>query len=55
MYSAHQRDNDLAVRVRPELIAWIASGSQFNVIVNLAIDSENGLPVFAKERLCAGI
>jgi hypothetical protein len=55
MYSAHQRDDDLAIRVRPELIAWIASGSQFNVIVDLAIDSENGLPVFAYERLCAGI
>jgi hypothetical protein len=55
MYFTCQRDDDLTVRVRLELMAWIASGSQFNVVVNLAIDGENDLPVFAQERLCAGI
>lgn len=55
MHSTHQRDDDLAIRVRLELIAWITSGSQFDVVVYLAIDGENGLPVFAQERLCAAI
>jgi hypothetical protein len=55
MCATHQRDDDLAIRVRLELIAWATSGSQFNVIVNLAIDSEHLLPVLAQERLCAGI
>ena len=55
IYSTHQRDDDLAVRVRLEFVAWITTSSQFNVIVDLAIDGENLLPVFAKERLCAGI
>jgi hypothetical protein len=36
-------------------MAWATSGSQFNVVVNLAIDGENELPVFAQERLRAGI
>jgi hypothetical protein len=41
--------------MRLELIAWVTRSSQFNVIVDLAVDGENELPVFAQERLCAGI
>ena len=55
IYSTHQRDDDLAVRVRLEFVARITSSSQLNVIVDLAIDGQNLFPVFAKKRLCAGI
>jgi hypothetical protein len=41
--------------VRFEFVAWVTSSSQFDVIVDLAIDSQNLLPIIAKERLCAGI
>ena len=55
IYSTHQRDYDLAVRVRLKFVAWVTSSSQLDVIVDLAIDGQNLLPVFAEERLCAGI
>jgi hypothetical protein len=41
--------------VRLEFVAWVTSSSQFDVIVDLAIDGQNLLSIFAKERLCAGI
>ena len=41
--------------MRLELIAWVTRCSQFDVIVDLAIDCENELPVLAQERLRAGI
>jgi hypothetical protein len=55
IYCTHKGYDDLAIRIRLEFITRVARSSQVQVVVNLAINGENNLPVVAKKRLRAGI
>lgn len=54
-YSTHQRNDDLAIRVRLELVRLLQARAQLDMVINLAIDGEDNLSIGAHERLCASV
>lgn len=55
MVLTHQVHDDLTVRVRLEVILPLKRLSQCDVVVDLTVDSEDNLAVFADERLGTGV